>query len=287
MYEPAQGPARRTRWAVARGESLPMNRFTPTPRALVMSTALLGGIALVTSCTEANPTFRSFCDAQGCYQCARGSSCTKVPNKPCSANAQCSAGQTCTTIGCAASCSGDRGCHGDLVCVKGYCVPDGFKTVKPKQSVKSCKADADCSSDEYCGANGTCVTKCRSDDECAPGTVCNASCGKCQPADRPASCGVVPSFCSSAVKCGDGKRCRANRCHFACGDKTKCPVGQVCRSGLCIDDPAPADPECVLDIDCTNGSCINGYCHARCSGSSECGFGMLCQMGVCQPNYYP
>ena len=85
-----------------------------------------------------------------------------------------------------------------------------------------------------------------------------------------------------------GKTCQSSRCHFTCTSSNHCPVGQVCGvQGFCKDDPDPGkNAECSLDLDCTDGICVNGYCHLSCSATSQCGDRELCLMGACQPDYY-
>ncbi len=152
-------------------------------------------------------------------------------------------------------------------------------------SPRSCAKDQECKGNEFCD-NGSCKERCISDDQCGSGEVC-APCGKCQPEDLPAVCGAAPDFCSASVDCGAQKTCQAGRCHFQCTQDSQCPVGQLCNSGVCLDDPNPAAPECVMNLDCTSGACINGYCHQDCNSSSNCGPTEVCLMGLCQPNYSP
>ncbi len=243
-------------------------------------------VVLTGGCTE-DPiqTEHAYCDDSGCYECDMYKSCWPIPNAPCSSASGCQADETCTNIGCASSCTDDKQCNSDEVCITGYCAPAGFDKVTPYIPPETCKENADCSSDEFCD-QGKCKPKCKSDDDCGPEKVCSA-CGKCQPKEVPSTCGEQPNYCTTSEQCGQGKGCKLNRCHFECTPGTQCPVGQVCKEGLCTDDPDPQSPECVINVQCPDGVCINGYCHPICQTRTQCGFGALCQMGVCQPDYFP
>jgi len=164
----------------------------------------------------------------------------------------------------------------------------GGKTGGGGTVLEPCVTDDGCDGTEYCSAEGQCLPKCTSDEQCGDGEGCLA-CGKCQPKDTPATCGSAPRLCSDSVPCGDGKQCRAGRCHFTCETSAKCPVGQVCGAdGLCADNPAPEQAECVFDFQCSAATCVNGTCHDTCSEGAQCpGTGSVCTMGVCQPDYSP
>ncbi len=252
------------------------------PMPVLTFTLLALGVA---GCTERNPRAAAYCDNQGCYQCDVEKNCWPVDNQKCSSDAQCASGTQCTTIGCAHPCKADADCGGGDLCITGFCAPSGFGTVSPYVPPAACSNDSGCKAEEFCNG-GQCVPRCKSDDDCGPDSVCTA-CGKCEPKGVPATCGTTPSFCSDTTACGSGKTCIKNRCHLQCTSSAACAVGQVCSSGLCVDDPNPAAPECVVSLDCSGGACINGYCHAACTTSAECGTGALCQVGVCQPDYHP
>lgn len=260
--------------------------FKAAKRSKVLIVALSFLAVAATGCpSDRNRAQTGYCDDSGCYQCDGDKSCWPVPNARCSTDADCSGGTRCTSIGCALPCVTDVACADGEQCVTGFCSPEGFPKVTPYTPPTGCEADTDCESDEYC-KGGTCVPRCKSDDDCGPDSVC-APCGKCQPKGVPATCGAQPMFCSDSVPCGSGKQCVNNACHLQCSDGATCPVGQICESGICTDDPNPAKPACVLDLDCAGGICINGYCHDQCKTSAECGTGALCQMSVCQPDYNP
>lgn len=250
--------------------------------------ALLTLLALsLCACAGEEAENRAYCDDTGCYTCDGPDACSPLPNQRCAADSECKTGQRCTTIGCAAACKADSDCQDPEVCVSGYCAPDGFNAVKPYQPSKSCTNDSQCAKDQFCQQNQKkCIPRCKSDDDCSPGSVCT-SCGKCQSKTLPATCGEVPVYCSAAASCGKGKVCVSGRCHFTCTQTVQCPLGQMCTKGRCLDDPKPAAPDCVLDLDCVTGSCINGTCHPACTSSATCGQGELCQMGLCQPDYFP
>lgn len=246
----------------------------------------LVAIGLLAGCHDRNCGLKTaYCDDSGCFECDENKNCWPVPNKKCVSDDECNVGDKCTNIGCAALCTSDDQCTGDNICVGGFCAPSGFTTVEPFVPPTSCEGDQDCGSDEFCEA-GKCLAKCKSDDDCGTDMVCS-SCGKCQPKGTPATCGDTQLYCSDTVACGDGKSCMNNRCHYTCTGSETCPIGQVCDSGLCQDDPSPSSPECSLDLDCADGSCINGYCHISCGVTADCGQGELCMMGICQPDYHP
>jgi len=257
-------------------------------RTIIMMALMTGIVAFATGCPSdhRHSGVSGYCDDSGCYECDLDKHCWPIPNPKCSSDADCTGGSMCTNIGCTWACVADSDCADNESCVTGYCAPSGFIKVTPYVPPTTCASDSDCKADELCSA-GSCIAKCISDDDCGPDNVCTA-CGKCEPKGVPATCGEVPMYCSEDVSCGNGKTCVKNRCHAQCTTSTSCPIGQICDGGICLDDPAPAKPECVFDLDCADGgSCINGYCHAQCKTSAECGQGALCQMGVCQPDYTP
>jgi hypothetical protein len=252
---------------------------------LTILSALAVGAMLATGCSPRHGEGRAYCDNTGCYKCDVDDNCWPIPNKKCTANAQCGANMMCTNIGCAIPCSSKDQCSDGENCVTGFCAPGGFGKINPYVPPTSCKLDTDCTSDELC-ESGSCIPKCKSDDDCGPDKVCS-SCGKCQPKGVPATCGSSQVFCSSTVPCGASKSCIKSRCHFTCTSSDACPVGQVCATGVCQDDPAPAKPECSMDLDCATGSCINGYCHPSCELSKDCSGSELCLNKICQPDYNP
>jgi hypothetical protein len=267
----------------------PERTMTKQPTStIIMMAAVTGLVAFATGCpSEPNHGVSGYCDDSGCFECDLDKHCWPIPNPKCSSDLDCQSGSLCTSIGCARACSVATDCAEGESCVTGFCAPGGFSKVTPFQPTTGCTADTDCQAEQLCSA-GACIAKCKSDDDCGPDSVCTA-CGKCEPKGVPATCGAAPMFCSEQVGCGTGKSCVNNRCHAVCASSESCPVGQVCSSGLCLDDPAPAKPECKLDLDCgaSSGICINGYCHALCKTGAECSQGALCQMGVCQPDYTP
>jgi hypothetical protein len=227
----------------------------------------------------------AYCDDSGCYECDGDKKCWPVRNPKCARDTDCEPNSVCTNIGCSKACSSSTDCNESEACVTGYCAPNGFSKVTPFTAPTVCTDDAGCKSDEFCN-NGSCALRCKSDDDCGPNSVCTP-CGKCQAKDVPATCGAQPIFCSDSIPCGAGKTCLKNRCHVQCKEATICPVGQICSSGLCLDDPSPATPQCFLNLECPDGVCINGYCHSKCTISEECSQYSLCTMGVCQPDYNP
>ena len=243
-------------------------------------------LVAVAGCQPDEHGVRTYCDDTGCYRCDHNDDCSQIPNRRCTADSQCKDSQRCTTIGCAKACTTDHQCDKDDHCTNGFCAPKGFNDVKPYVAPKSCAKDTDCDDGQVCGDTKKCQAACKSDDQCGPNKVC-APCGKCQQKGVPATCGANIKYCSTQGSCGIGKSCEANRCHFNCTTSNTCPTGQVCSDkGYCKDDPDPKNAECALDLDCTDGACINGYCHPSCKTSLECGDNELCLMGACQPDYF-
>lgn len=248
--------------------------------------ALIFGLAACGPTSDHHYSGRAYCDKTGCYTCDGEGHCTPVPNTPCTRDKDCASGEVCTTIGCAKPCQTTATCAPGEACVGGFCAPGNFSKVAPYSPPSGCQADDQCGSDEFCQA-GQCKPRCQSDDQCGPGKVCTA-CGKCQPKSLPATCGTNQVYCSAKKPCGPGKVCYFGRCHFRCERDNICPVGQTCSDkGFCKDDVNPKSAECVLDMDCHGGACINGYCHDACTSSAQCDPASLCQVGICQPNYFP
>lgn len=255
-----------------------------TPLALIATSLLAFGAAGCPETPNPNAT-AGYCDGSGCFECDANKHCWQIPNSKCGSDTDCSAGAVCTSIGCALPCSVQSQCGDNEICVTGYCAPAGFTDVHKFSPATACQTDAGCEATEFC-ESGKCVPRCKSDDDCGPDSVC-APCGKCQPKGKPATCGASQNYCSEQVSCGTGKSCVNNLCRLQCKNTDACPVGQICSSGLCIDDPSPAKPACVLNRQCDGGLCINGYCHDACATSVQCGNGELCQMSICQPDFTP
>ena len=219
-----------------------------------------------------------YCDDSGCFQCSYEGECWRT--QACSADEECPDGFTCTEVGCMLECELSGECLSPI-----YHLDDPDPINIPDPSPKNCEDDEGCDVDHFCD-EGVCTPRCQSDDDCGSDMLCS-SCGKCQPKGIPATCGASQIFCTEGISCGPGKTCLNNRCHYECADSSTCGVGQICSEGLCIDDPAPATPECILNYDCQNGTCINGFCHAQCEQSFQCGSESLCIMSVCQADYNP
>lgn len=232
----------------------------------------------------------NYCDDSGCFACD-DSGCWPVPNDPCVNGLECGADEVCTDYGCARVCSFDTDCAAGEACLQaGYCGPaqvDG----------DPCAVDDDCTHGMICEDN-VCVTGCQSDDECSEfgeGWVCT-SCGRCQPPEQP-TCGEWKILCETNEECGAGRLCtELARCAYTCDETSPvCPLGQVCAAGVCVEDPDPAQPQCLFSSDCStqaactdNGClCVNTYCRSLCDTTTDCGWGELCDMGLCVPNYRP
>lgn len=226
----------------------------------------------------------SYCDDSGCWACSCDY-CWPVDNEPCADGVTCDDGYVCAEYGCTPLCNYDADCGEGEICLDtGYCSPE-------ESPDTPCATDADCGNGTICepdaSGNYICVPGCKSNDECPDGFVCT-SCGRCAPEDNPV-CGDSKVFCSTDEECGV-KVCTADyKCGLTCDmNDPLCPTGQICSSGECIDDPAPANPECVFSSQCgENHVCINAYCHTTCTDSSQCGYGEFCDLGVCKADYRP
>ena len=254
--------------------------------------------------------FSRYCDDTGCYACEGDGNCYPDNLPPCTTDAACEADSVCTTMGCARRCTDDSECRdGEYCCDYGYCAPKDGDLPAPIPTSSACTADS-CADDERCDETGHCVPRCASDADCADGQACSTATGECldkgeEPTDTiyckttsecpegliciGGCCHIAPeaqSYCQDSSVCGDGRTCLNEECHAICEDSSTCPTGQVCADGACIDDPAPANPACVFDVDCAGGqTCINAYCHDLCEDGDACGTGESCQAGVCRADY--
>ena len=65
-----------------------------------------------------------------------------------------------------------------------------------------------------------------------------------------------------------------------------CALGQVCKDGACIDDPAPQMAQCTFDFDCNAGKggsrCVNAYCLPTCTEASQWWGGETWARGTCR-----
>jgi len=106
-----------------------------------------------------------------------------------------------------------------------------------------------CSSDEQCKEHGeVCVQgqcqECVADQNCKTGFVCQAN--KCVPKPEAKPAALAPGACNTDTDCGDGGRCRGNKClaKGVCEKDTDCGDGQKCEAGSCkskADDLARCD----------------------------------------------
>lgn len=172
--------------------------------------------------------------------------------------------------------SGCYACRGDRC----YPVPgDPAKPAPP--DITTCDNDAACGADRLCNL-GKCEAACKDNSACASGLSCVS--GRCRPSDA-ASCGVARALCTDDTQCGANQKCINRACANSCA-ANKCPTGQICDKGSCIDDPSPASPQCNFDADCGAGKggfrCINAYCLPTCAATADCATGATCFKGVCR-----
>lgn len=136
-----------------------------------------------------------------------------------------------------------------------------------------CAQDSDCGSPAEAfrceTQNGVCY--CRTNDACPASQFCNTA-GFCQDksgCEKNSDCIGADLFCdtSSGTCLTRGK----------CTTDLHCPLGQVCRSGLCTEG-------CRRDGDCPGVSCRCGDVPCGCTGTTAEELA-ACQIGVCDPAF--
>jgi hypothetical protein len=276
--------------------------------AKTLLAATLGlAVVAINGCSgcDSSAYYPGYCDTTGCYACSGPNQCWPVPHPACGTDLECAVDEKCTDIGCTKVCTADGQCSNGEVCDSGLCAPPSVipNPIDPNTNnndnhqvpvPESCTTDEECQRADpalVCD-NGKCIDACTSNADCPPNYVC-APCGKCTPQDTP-TCGDSRSYCDSTqpTSCGPNRACLTGHCHMTCDGASPCPIGQVCLSGVCVDDPAPQSPQCVFNADCTNAMCINGYCHPICTDDTTCGPGEICStgggsQGACMPDYQP
>lgn len=175
---------------------------------------------------------------------------------------------------------GESGCY---ACgSEGRCYPAPTEPTQPAPALGTrCDNDAACGAGHVCNL-GRCEAACKDNSSCSAGLSCIS--GRCRPGDS-AACGVTNARCISDNQCGANQHCVNRVCASNCV-ANQCPLGQVCQSGSCIEDPAPASAQCVFDTDCGGGKggfrCINAYCLPVCNDNSTCLNGASCLKGLCR-----
>jgi len=177
------------------------------------------------------------------------------------------------TATCAAS--DDPNCFSDEVCdvAEMTCVPADRMCTEPtpKPTPTGCLYSADCAEGQEC-LDGVCVV---------PNTGGGGGGG------GEGSGGYTGPLCTFNYECGTDGTCIDGHCHENCVDSTTCPIGQICDTGICVDDPMPT-PECATSDECANGGfCINALCYPGCVADSECGADEFCKRNVCRPDFRP
>lgn len=209
-----------------------------------------------------------------------------------------------------AYCNGVGQCDTTLQCdtTSHHCVPiAGTQTCNPAAGgVDMGMVDADaglsdggvdagmaCGEGLVCNSGGHCVADvggyCDSTSQCQSGLSCVAhvcSVGQGGPLD-------VSRMCRFDAQCKTGGTCVNGLCAYGCTTSNDCGTGEECaaRYGIsskyCYPITAPTGSACHQNLECGNGSCINGVCHASCDGSHPCSNSKdVCDHSVCQPDWY-
>jgi MYXO-CTERM domain-containing protein len=215
-----------------------------------------------------------FCDGAG--------ACENYASSMCAANA-CKSNDDCTSGFCADDVCCDKACDGDCeACTKAKKGSGADGTCGPV--AKSTDPDGDCGTlgTGVCKGTGTCdgASACRASTagkDCAPAqcsdavtvaqaATCSAS-GECMPD----TLDCTPYLCDS----------KAIACTKTCAKDADCAPGAHCMGDTCSKSPNGA--ACTKAIECTSGSCVDGYCCDKaCKGQCEAcdGAGTA---GTCKP----
>jgi len=203
---------------------------------------------------------------------------------------QCGAGVECGPDGCGGSC-GRCWDPEKPMCVEGTCTDK----CEPQCPGYECGPDGCggvcgvCAAGEFCVVSDcvtlppalSCVGNCG--DSAPGGCSCTSSCS------GSACCGDKSAACACDRQC-DGKSCGPDGCGGTCGS---CDGGELCESGVCVDDRCDPDP-CQGRGTCDDGacSCQVGFAGATCGecAASYIGFptcradpclGVNCGAGTC------
>lgn len=212
---------------------------------------------------ENRPSFYTYCDHTGCYQCdQRGCGLLegRPPGAACTKASDCAAGCFCGADG---KCAEAGFCDRTEDCARGYTCNVARHSCEPTAPgqggvvPKGCKVGLDC------GAGGECVD------------------GTCKRAP------VAPNACVFNRQCGQGGVCIDGRCEKSCTDDAGCGTGRSCQAGRCQIRPAPVGG-CVNNNQCGAGQvCISSTCHPSCTKDGDCqarNAKDICVEGICRPD---
>jgi hypothetical protein len=288
-------------------------RPTRQLQSLLVAFPLLGAIGLLalSGClSDSNkPSFYTYCDNTGCYQCD-SQGCGRVqgvpPGSVCKANSDCAPGCFCSSNG---QCAEGGFCDVPTDCSSGYTCDTPRHSCQPGPGTTGgtpqvCKLASDCAAGYECN-NATCkpapvlANHCIFNRECGGGGVCED--GFCQKACQAnANCGTgysctggrcVPTTgvasCTLNTDCGASQTCINSVCHLGCSKDGECQANNA--NDMCLSTVCRADgrrvPECKMNADCTAGrECENAQCRAFCFSSSDCALctdGNVCNAGYC------
>ncbi len=276
------------------------------------------GLAALSGCLsdDQKPSFYTYCDNTGCYQCD-SHGCGRMqgvpPGSVCKANTDCAPGCYCA-VGDAnrsGQCAEAGFCDKPGDCAAGYtcdttrhsCQPDAG-SVDMGGAPQACKLASDCAAgfecnnalcqpapilanhcvfNRQCGTggiceDGACLKACQTDASCGTGLGCNV--GHCVPTTK-------GTACAASKDCGASQDCINGVCHLGCSKDGECQannVNDICISTVCRPDGRRV-PECKINGDCTAGrECVNAECRSACFASSDCALctdGNVCNTGYC------
>lgn len=109
------------------------------------------------------------------------------------------------------------------------------------------KSDQGKKDDKLFCVNGLCQ-QCYQDADCGDASLeCNAG-----------ACEKIEGYCVSASECGEGMKCKANRCAPECTSDGECGDNMRCEANRCVEDyECTADSDCGAGKKCENNACVD------------------------------